>query len=292
MPADAIAVLVVFGGDADGRTFVSADALLDLARVANRPVFVNGSWLLGTGAVGGDVLDVARLGQLTGSAVLRVLDDQATAPPVRPAGGVTRWMFDAAQLRRWNISESTLPAGSVVLNREVPAWRRYLWTVVAAVALVTVQGGIISGLLVQRRNRRRIDAALRSSEAKARASYDEARDLAGRLISARESERTRIARDLHGQSVPCGPGVQVWRDRAQRSRPLLRRQLVPLRRGRVRPYAHLRHRRRPLRHEDVPRAKPSRRVGDFASLRQEMSRARAGLSANRKDIWQPKNRTS
>jgi hypothetical protein len=49
MPADAIAVLVVFGGDADGRTFVSADALLDLARVANRPVFVTAAGCSGPG---------------------------------------------------------------------------------------------------------------------------------------------------------------------------------------------------------------------------------------------------
>jgi len=254
MPADAIAVLVVFGGDADGRTFVSADALLDLARVANRPVFVNGSWLLGTGAVGGDVLDVARLGQLTGSAVLRVLDDQATAPPVRPAGGVTRWMFDAAQLRRWNISESTLPAGSVVLNREVPAWRRYLWTVVAAVALVTVQGGIISGLLVQRRNRRRIDAALRSSEAKARASYDEARDLAGRLISARESERTRIARDLHDDIGQRVASLSIGLSRIQRQMPdasaATRKSLSDLEQQSTRLSADLRH----LSHELHPGA--------------------------------------
>jgi hypothetical protein len=91
------------------------------------------------------------------------------------------------------ISEATLPPGSVVLNRELPAWRRYLWTLVGMFLLVTVQGGIISALLVQRRNRRRIEAALRSSEAKVRASYDEARDLAGRLISARE-ERTHADR--------------------------------------------------------------------------------------------------
>jgi len=203
MPEDAIAVGVVFGGDADGRTFVTADALLAVARAANRPFFVVGSWFIGTGAIGGYVLDIAELGRLTAGVVVRTLDNPSAIEP-QPKEAATRWMFDDVQLRRWKISESQLPIGSVVTNRELPVWRRYLWTVLATVALVAVQGAIIGALLVQRRNRRRIAAALRLSEEKARASYDEVRDLAGRLISARESERTRIARDLHddiGQRV-------------------------------------------------------------------------------------------
>lgn len=254
MPADAVAVFVVLGGDADGRTFVSADALVDLARVANRPVFVTGSWLLGTGAVGGDVLDVTRVGQLTGSAVLRVLNGPAAAPVAQPGGGVTRWMFDAAQLRRWNISEATLPAGSLVLNRELPAWRRYLWTLVGMVLLTTAQGGIIAALLVQRRNRRRMEAALRSSEERARASYDEARDLAGRVISAREGERTRIARDLHDDIGQRVASLSIGLSRVKRQIPdgatHARQSLSDLEQQSTRLSADLRH----LSHELHPGA--------------------------------------
>src|SRR6185503_15187827 len=97
--------------------------------------------------------------------VLALLNDPGAGIPAAE-GGATSWMFDAMQLRRWNISESKLPAGSLVLNREVPAWRRYLWTFLATVALVTAQGVIIGALLVQRRNRRRIEVALRHSEEK------------------------------------------------------------------------------------------------------------------------------
>ena len=204
MPPDTIAIAVVFFADADGRTFINADALRELARSANRPIFVTGSWLLGSGAIGGYVYDPALLGRLTARTVLALLNDPGGAGIPAAEGDATSWVFDATQLRRWNISESQLPAGSLVLNREVPVWRRYLWTFLAIVVLVTAQAVIIGALLVQRRNRRRIEAALRNSEEKARASYDEVRDLAGRLISAREGERTRIARDLHddiGQRV-------------------------------------------------------------------------------------------
>jgi signal transduction histidine kinase len=218
IPEDTIAVGVVFGADADGRAFVIADALLDIARVANRPFFVVGSWYLGTGAIGGYVLDAVELGRMTADVVRRTLANP-DAVDLSPEEPPTRWMFDDVQLRRWKISESQLPSGSIVLNRELPVWRRYLWTVLATVALVAVQGAIIGALLVQRRNRRRIEAALRLSEEKARASYDEVRDLAGRLISARESERTRIARDLHDDIGQRVASLSIALSRIQRQIP-------------------------------------------------------------------------
>jgi signal transduction histidine kinase len=204
MPPDAVALGVLFGADADGRNFVVGDALRDVARAANRPFLAVSSWSLGSGAIGGYVVDAAEIGRLGAGMIMRVLNNPGAPnhPQVETAAG--QWVFDAVQLRRWNIDESRLPAGSLVLNRELPAWRRYFWTVVATVLLVTAQGAVIGALLVQRRNRRRVEAALRLSEEKARGGYDEVRDLAGRLISAREGERARIARDLHddiGQRV-------------------------------------------------------------------------------------------
>ena len=218
IPEDTIAVGVVFGADADGRAFVIADALLDIARVANRPFFVVGSQYLGTGAIGGCVLDAAELGRKTAALVLHTLDnpDDVNRSPEEPT---TRWMFDDVQLRRWNVSESQLPAGSLVLNRELPAWRRYLWPLVGTALLVSLQGAIIGSLLMQRRNRRRIEAALRLSEEKARASYDEVRDLAGRLISAREGERTRIARDLHDDIGQRAASLSIGLSRIKRQIP-------------------------------------------------------------------------
>jgi signal transduction histidine kinase len=218
MPEDTIAVGVVFGADADGRAFVIADALLDVARAANRPFFVVGSWYLGTGAVGGYVLDAAELGRATAALVLHTLDK----PDVVDAsleGPPTRWMFDDVQLRRWNVSESKLPTGSIILNRELSTWRRYLWPIVAAALLVSLQGTIIGALLVQRRNRRRVEVALRESEGKARASFDEVRELAGRLITAREEERARIARDLHDDIGQRVASLSIGLSRAQRHVP-------------------------------------------------------------------------
>jgi signal transduction histidine kinase len=64
-------------------------------------------------------------------------------------------------------------------------------------ALCLAQTALISALLVQRSRRRLAEHALRTSETALRSSYQEAQHLAGRLIAAQESERSRLARELH-----------------------------------------------------------------------------------------------
>ena len=98
--------------------------------------------------------------------------------------------FDWRELQRWGISEARLPAGSVVLFRQPSVWVQYRSYIVGAALLVVLQSALIAGLVVQRTRRRRTELALRSS-------FEQNRDLAGRLINAQEDERRRIARDLH-----------------------------------------------------------------------------------------------
>lgn len=196
LPEDAIALPVSFFGDADNRTFVSAEAVLEIARFANRPVFVNNQPWIGSGAIGGFVMDPSGLGRQTARVVLGLLNRQDLVTD-KTAGVAARWIFDAGQLRRWRISERDLPAGSDVVNREPSLWRQYRWYVVAALSLVVLQTLLIGGLLIQRTRRRRAERSVRTNEAALRMSYERIRQLAGRLIGAQETARTRIARDLH-----------------------------------------------------------------------------------------------
>ena len=196
LPDDSVAVPVCFFADADDRIFVTGDAVLEIARHTNRPAFVSLLSWIGSGAIGGYILDPADLGQHTGDVVVRLLDHPDAPVPAR-IDVEPRWVFDAAALRRWSISERTLPAGSLVINRPPSLWTQYRWHVLGALSLIAVQTLLIGALLVQRSRRRRAEQKVRTSEAALRVSYERIRQLAGRLIGAQETARTRIARDLH-----------------------------------------------------------------------------------------------
>src|SRR5262249_2851561 len=104
---------------------------------------------------------------------------------------------DWRQLRRWGISETRVPQGTLIRFREPSAWNRYKVYIVSAVALVLGQSILIAGLLVQRSRRRQAEARLHASQADLRTSYDRIRHLGRRLLDAQEDERSRIARELH-----------------------------------------------------------------------------------------------
>ena len=63
--------------------------------------------------------------------------------------------------------------------------------------MLLIQTALIMGLLVQRTRRRRAEEEVRGSEAQLRTTHGRIKDLASRLLSAQETERSRIARELH-----------------------------------------------------------------------------------------------
>jgi C4-dicarboxylate-specific signal transduction histidine kinase len=70
-------------------------------------------------------------------------------------------VFDARQLRRWNIPDSQLPSGSEVRFRGPSLWRDYRPQVLGVSAAVLVQALLILGLVYQRRARRQAEVASR-----------------------------------------------------------------------------------------------------------------------------------
>jgi PAS domain-containing protein len=71
---------------------------------------------------------------------------------------------DWRALHRWQISESALPLGSVLLNREPTLWERYRKYIFVAIAVIAIQLVLIFGLLWQRARKQRLLSVLRESE--------------------------------------------------------------------------------------------------------------------------------
>jgi len=160
-----------------------------VTRASPVPVYGTSELLFGHGLVGGVMRSAQETGTRVGEIAARVLG--GTRPQDIPFElARVSPIVDWRELQRWNIPVSRLPPGTDIHFRELTIWQRYRVYIIAAVAAFAAQAILIGALLVQREQRKRADAALRSS-------YARVRDLGARLLSAQEDERSRIARELH-----------------------------------------------------------------------------------------------
>ena len=159
-PTGSIILVLAFSQDVTGKRQTTPEVVQRLSQVSTGPIFGVLDATLGHGMVGGSLINFERIGAKAGELVLDILRGTPTTksisgfldvPPVA--------MFDWRQLTRWNLSESALPKGSIVVNREFTFWDLKYY-IIGVLAFVIAQSSLIAGLLLQRRRRRSAEASL------------------------------------------------------------------------------------------------------------------------------------
>ena len=166
LPPQSAIFYPMFSQDAKGVAYTEARALAELHAVANAPIFGLHSTQLGSGVVGGPVMDIEGLGHNAVRAALRLLSGE---PPDRVTTPVQRAgppLFDWRELRRWNIGEERLTATSQVLFRTPSIWARYKWQILAGSTVFVLEGLLVALLVLNQVKRRRSERSLRESEAR------------------------------------------------------------------------------------------------------------------------------
>ena len=164
LPPQTVILFTRMFRDGAGQAINSAQAVKLIAESANVPLYIMTDTLLGSGAVGGSVVDVAALARRAGELAHHVLSDAAPKSlpfEIRTDGVPT---FDWQALKRWGISESHLPPGSIIRNRPLSAWARYRWYIIGALIIMAMQAAMIADLLLQRARRRRAESKQRETQ--------------------------------------------------------------------------------------------------------------------------------
>jgi signal transduction histidine kinase len=197
LPGNSIVYYLAVYQDGQGEAFAPRQYSERVAAVARAPTYTWSDALMGHGIVGGSLLDRQSMMQAVGKLALRVLHGEPAdnIPVASPSLNVSE--VDWRQLGRWGISEARVPSGALVRFKDPSAWDRYKTYILAAATVLLAQTGLIAGLLVQRRRRRQAEEQVRGGQVELRASYNRIRDLASRLLNAQDTERSRIARELH-----------------------------------------------------------------------------------------------
>src|SRR5215813_607663 len=142
-----------------GKQLETYEVLGRSSPAASAPMYGMGSVNLGAGIIGGYLLGPDTNGAKSAELVTRILTGtRAQDIPVEPAPNVLT--FDWRQLRRWGISEHSLPPKAIVKFKEYTFWELYKWRISGVLTLLVLQTIFIGVLLFERQRRRRAKAAL------------------------------------------------------------------------------------------------------------------------------------
>jgi PAS domain S-box-containing protein len=174
LPDDSIVYYLVVYADATGEIVNPSDYLKWISAMASAPTY---SWVdtaMGSGIVGGSLLDAKTMMSAVSVLALRVIKGEAadTIPVSSPNLHVSQ--VDWRQVRRWGIGEDRVPVGTTVLFRQPTVFEEYKTYIVGTIGVVTLQTILIGGLMVQRRRRRLAEELLRESEQRFRLVADTA----------------------------------------------------------------------------------------------------------------------
>ena len=178
LPDHTIVFYTHLGKDGRGVRYLgSSQAGPMVADAANAPVFGLSDVDLGRGQVGGYLHSFAKEGAIVGTMAVRVLNGERTKdiPIVR---GANVYQFDWRALRRWGFREIDLPPDSEVLFRPPTLWQRTSRISVTVLVFSLCLSALVLYIRLKRAKGRQMT-------------------LSGMLITAQETERSRLASEIH-----------------------------------------------------------------------------------------------
>lgn len=176
LPADSMVFLAATARDRKGTYFSVGEVRSLIAANTTCPIYTAWETGVGKGALGGLAISGRSQGETAAKLAARILRGESARdiPIIRQCASVPT--FDFPSMRRFGLSASDLPEGSVILNQPRSLYREfqaYFWIVGVFVLLQTLA---IAALVFTVRRRRRAEAAHRQSEERFRALFDNSRD--------------------------------------------------------------------------------------------------------------------
>jgi PAS domain S-box-containing protein len=181
IPPKSVILFVRHSQEAPGNPLRPTDVARLVAQASPVPVYGITDEVLGSGVVGGVMYTIRSVGTRMGEITAQLLNG-ARVEDIRIERAKHVSMFDWRQLQRWNIPESRVPVGSVILFKP-PSFFEQHWEYVAGGLIIFIaQFALIGSLLVQSVRRRRAEQATRNSEERYRSVVDTQSDLICRFL--------------------------------------------------------------------------------------------------------------
>ncbi len=131
-----IVLLGVYFADREGKYFTYEKVGAMISGASRVPVYCLLEFNMGSGVVGGEVISGYYQGQAMSTIAKRVLDgeDPDDIPVIKK--GTNRVMFDYFQLKRFGLTESSLPKKSIIINKPISVFDLYKKEILTAATLI------------------------------------------------------------------------------------------------------------------------------------------------------------
>src|SRR5688572_11185924 len=150
---EAAVLYVTIWIDGAGRKYQSHVLVERIAKASAAPVYSVYPTGIGRGVVGGHMTKFETQGARAAEMALDFLkEDRADA--IRVVSLPSEYYVDWRALKRWNLDPERLPAGTIVAHRDPSIIERYWGAVLAGLAVIALQAGLIIALLIHRRKLR------------------------------------------------------------------------------------------------------------------------------------------
>jgi two-component system, cell cycle sensor histidine kinase and response regulator CckA len=176
LPPDRAVLLLSYTVERGGRTYSQAESARIVSAASSVPVYAVSANQLGSGVVGGLMIDGKTQGQKAAELAIRIIEGEAADSIAVVTQNLSQPMFDYHALHRFHLDLDKLPTGAIIINEPVSSYlvsKTVFWLGAAFTASITA-GMLILYLNVRRR--KRLERVLRMTEAKFRQLFNCAGD--------------------------------------------------------------------------------------------------------------------
>lgn len=133
---NAIALINYFQ-DLNGNPINFNNLVQEIAQDAPVPIFLDSETLIGKGILGGIINNGSAHGREVANLALQFIDKDGYTPDARIALPKDNYYFDYHILKKFNIPETLLPSGSIIINKPQTVLVRYLRYVVLLLGIIS-----------------------------------------------------------------------------------------------------------------------------------------------------------
>lgn len=198
---DNLILLPYYNRDRDGTFYSHTHAASLVSQSSNVPVYHLYSFALGTGIIGGYLLDGKKHGQQVGELVLKILEGKAVSSITPIPHSKCLPYFDHQQLIRWNVNVGDLPPDSIIINEPFSFYDTYKTIIIIVISAFFLQAAVIVVLLFNITAKNKAERKLRSSEHKYRQLVENAND----AIVILQDEKIVFSNTAMADLIKCKP---------------------------------------------------------------------------------------